>query len=179
MCTGESGEWLTTAGSLIPYLLSTTTPLLYQRYINAFWWYGEAATQEEVPHLRVISFCNALEAFLATKQTDISDQVARRAGQLLSLGDDGEQWDMRIKQLYDLRSSLVHGRITAFDETVSTQIGWGTKIVRDALMAGLSWTLYLAQNQRPETLEGIHARLEHDLPRYCRGEFRTAPDASK
>lgn len=176
--TGKPGAWLATAGSLIPYLLSPTTPLLYQRYINALWWYGEAAAQEEVPHLRIISFCNALEAFLATKEADIGDQVSRRAGQLLMLSDDGENWEVRIKRLYDLRSSLVHGRIPAFDNTVATQIGWGSRIVRGALMEGLSWTLYLAQNQSPKTLAELHARLEHDLPRYCAGVFRDAPQTS-
>lgn len=34
---------------------------------------------------------------------------SKRSGQLLTLRDEDERWEVHIKQLYDLRSSLVHG----------------------------------------------------------------------
>lgn len=177
---GDVGDWLALAGSLIPHLVSgAEVPLLYQRYANALWWYGEGITREDVPYLRIVSFCNALEAFLGTRNDGIGEQVASRASRLLRvLYQDSENWKERIKKLYDLRSGLVHGRIPAFDDEVSLQVGWAAKIVRGTLIQGLEWTLYLAQNDRPDSVEKIDSRLEVDLPRYCSGDLQMGSSAA-
>lgn len=174
--SGKIGSWLVTAASLIPYLISgEAVPILYQRYINALWWYGEALAQEDVPYLKIISLSNALEAFLGTTEGDrkksISSQISKRAAFLLTLHDGKEDWVRRVKQFYKVRSDLVHGRTPAFESSVKNQIGWGTRIVSQTLMQGLSWTLFLAKHPRPETVKEIHTRFERDLPQYASGDF--------
>lgn len=172
--SGEGGRWISTAGSLIPHLFSGgPIPLLYQRFLNALWWYGEALVQEDVPCLKVISLTNALEAFLGTTEGDprktICPQISKRAALLLLIQDKNEE--KRIRELYGMRSALVHGRIPAFDQRVLNQIRWGTRIARGSLMEGLAWTLYLAQNTPPKTILEIDARFEGDLPLFSRGNI--------
>ncbi|MGP0592433.1 hypothetical protein ACTRXD_07810 [Nitrospira sp. T9] len=176
LTSGEGGRWISTAGSLIPHLYSGgSIPLLYQRFINALWWYGEALVQEDVPCLKVISLTNSLEAFLGTTEGDpqklICSQISKRAALLLSIHNKNENWEKRIRELYGMRSALVHGRIPAFDQRVLKQIGWGTRIAHGSLMEGLSWTLYLAQNTPPKTIQEIDDRFEIDLPLFVRGNF--------
>jgi hypothetical protein len=168
------GQWLMLAGSLIPHLISGgKVPLLYQRFANALWWYGEAVAREGVPYLRVVSFCNALEAFLGTRKEKIAEQVSDRASKLLTLLHQGDQeWREKIKKLYDLRSGLVHGRIAAFDDEVELQVGRGFKIVQGTLLQGLAWMQCQAQPSPPDTVDDIQASYERLFGPYCRGELR-------
>jgi len=170
-CEGDGGEWLAMAGSLIPFLVSgEPVPLLYQRLINALWWYGEALSID-VPYLKVTSLANALEAFLATEKENIAAQISERGKLLMSSEEENEDWGARIKQFYDIRSALVHGRIPAFDQDVSSQIGWGTRIVNRVLLDGLSWTRYLADKKAFNDINKIHSYFEGDLERFCAGEL--------
>lgn len=116
---------------------------------------------------------NALEAFLGTTEDatnkSISSQIRERAALLLSVLDEKEDWEKRVKQFYDMRSDLVHGQIPAFDKKVHNQMSWGCKIVHGTLMEALSWTLYLSQNNRPNTIQEIDKRFNEDLPAFSRG----------
>lgn len=168
---GEGGQWLAMAGGLITFLISgAPVPFLYQRLINALWWYGEALSVD-VPYLKVTSLANALEAFLATKTDDIAAQISARGSLFMRIEGTDENWKARIKKFYDMRSDLVHGRLPAFDKEVSTQIGWGTRITSRVLLDGLSWTRYLADHEAND-LDSIHNHFENELERFCNDEFR-------
>lgn len=168
MC-GDAAAWLSTAGDLIPKLLSgEEVPLLYQRYISALWWYGEAMVQEDVPYLKVVSLSNALEAFLKTSKYKISSQISKRATLFLSMQNSTEDWESLVTEFYTVRSDVVHGQTPAFDKSVYKQINRGSSIVHQTLREGLYWNLYLAKNEPPKIIEEIHQRFENDLPQYCR-----------
>lgn len=178
---GEGADWVATAGSLIDFLFrQSKLPLLYQRYLNALWWYGESLSQEEVPFLRVLSLTNSLEAILNTIEgkndsRSISDEVAIRTSLLLDIPNEKIDWKKLTKKLYDIRSDLTHGRTPAFEESLTAEINQGTRIVHRVLMETLSWTLFLAINGAPKTLSEIDKRFEEDLERFCKGEFSNAP----
>lgn len=168
---GEGGQWFSMAGSLIPFLISgEPVPLLYQRYINALWWYGEAFSID-VPYLKVTSLANALESLLATKKDNISEQVSIRACHLMKIAEPKESWELRIKKFYDMRSALVHGRIAAFDPQVSSQIRYGEIITKRVLLEGMSWTRYLADRKAFNNIDDIHSIFEKELERFCVGPF--------
>lgn len=170
---GEGGKWVAMLGGLIPFLVSgEPVPLLYQRLINALWWYGEALSVD-VPYLKVTSLANALESFLATKKEDIASQISIRGGLLMSIEDEGkgEDWEGRIKKFYDMRSALVHGRISAFDQEVSSQIGWGVRITNRVLLEGISWTRYLADQKAFDDTNHIHGFFERELEKFCDADF--------
>ena len=162
----ESGQWVQIAGSLIHIMQSgTNVPLLYQRLIDALWWYGEAVC-EPLPNVKVIRYANALEVFLGTSAQDISHQLALRASYLCS--DDvlaeGTEWYDKVKRFYDARSRLVHGRLSPMDLEIDEYVALGEQLTSKVLMEGLSWTMYLAhQNHRMGERE-IARHFEQHLP---------------
>lgn len=168
---GEGGHWFSMAGSLIPFLISgEPVPLLYQRLINALWWYGEAFSID-VPYLKITSLANALESFLATKKDNISEQVSKRACFLMKIEAPQENWEPRIKKFYDMRSALVHGRIAAFDPQVSSQIRYGEQITKRVLLEGMFWTRYLADRKAFDNIDHIHNYFEKELESFCAGQI--------
>ncbi|MBK9131263.1 MAG: hypothetical protein IPM20_06445 [Gammaproteobacteria bacterium] len=170
----KENYWLKLAGALIPFLSSAApVPLLYQRYINALWWYGEAMVSKP-PYLRIISLSNALEAFLCTSSRgkDIVKQISARANAFLQYGETDIDWVKETKEFYDLRSDLVHGRIPAFDKKVQQKIERGIEIVQRVLIDGLIWTKYLdSQEGCRDSLPRIHEEFESNLVRLYSGEL--------
>lgn len=162
----ESEGWIHTAGSLISFIQSgISVPLLYQRLIDALWWYGEAVS-EPLPHAKVIRYANALEVFLGTSSKDISHQLALRASYLCSKDviSEGSEWYDKTKKFYDARSRLVHGRMSPMDPEIDEYVSLGESISSKVLMDGLSWTLYLShQNHRMGEKE-IARYFEQRLP---------------
>lgn len=158
------------AGSLIPFFLSSNeVPLLYQRYINALWWFGEAV-YVDLPYLKVTALANCLESFLRTTDKGITKQISNRASLLMKLEDDQKNWEVEIKRFYKMRSDLVHGRIAPFDPKVDNQANIGLQVAQNMLRNGLAWTHYLSY--KPECLNSlgaIEALYQRDFKNFCDG----------
>lgn len=164
-----TGEYLHLLGELVsPFLSPNPVPELYQRYVNALWWYGEAL-QLDMLYLRVTALANALEAFLGTSPDKISEQIAARGALFLRIHDATVDWYAKIKKFYDTRSDLVHGRIPAFSDEVHTQIDVGLIMVQRILIEGLSWTHETAHRDFPKDLDQIHNNFEKYLRQYSEG----------
>lgn len=180
-CLGGEGErWITLAGCLIPFLVSgEPIPPLYQRYLNALWWYGEALLTT-VPYLKIIALSNALEAFLSTteKNGKIVSQVSTRAQKFLTINTPHENWGQKISKFYDMRSALVHGRTAAFDRKVSKQISIGIMMTRDILMQGLSWTEYAFYKGCRNDMKKLDQLFESDLISFSDGTLKSIKSIS-
>jgi hypothetical protein len=176
---GERGAWFASLGSLIHVFLDgKPIPLLYQRFLNAMWWYSEAMTSP-MPYIKVVALSNALEAFLSTTEksdyiakddkmaSGISAQIAERVALLIKAHGDYD-WKEKTKAFYSARSDLVHGNVPIFDSDVNKQVGIGFRIVQLTLLEGIGWTMYCA-HKKPTNLKMIHDLFENDLPKLAEG----------
>ncbi len=165
--SGDSSEqWLRTAGSLIPYIQAgKDLPLLYQRLIDALWWYGEAVS-EPLPNAKVTRYANALEVFLGTSSMDIAHQISVRIAYLCAddVVSDSAEWFDKAKRFYDARSRLVHGRLSPMHPDIDDFVSLGERITSKTLKAGLDWTLRLSLINHQMNEREIEQRFREDLP---------------
>lgn len=163
---GSTERWLCAAGSLIPYIQAgKDLPLLYQRLIDALWWYGEAVS-EPLPHAKVIRYANALEVFLGTSSVDIAHQISVRVAYLCAedVVSESADWFDKAKRFYDARSRLVHGRLSPMHPEIDEFVSLGEKIASRTLKAGLDWTLRLSLINYQMNEREIERRFREDLP---------------
>ena len=90
--------------------LSTPTPLA-QRFLDALYWYGEAV-RDTSQAARAIKYVTAMERVLTTKkEEDVLETFSQRGASLSFQPEDDDYSELkkRFKDIYDLRSRLVHG----------------------------------------------------------------------
>ena len=169
--SGKSGDWIRLAGSLIDYLKSgQEIPLIYQRLIDALWWYGDAVS-EPFSHVRIIKYSNALEAFLCTSNVDISHQLSVRHAYLCSRNihlEGVERFD-QIKRFYDARSAIVHGRRSPLDSHFDNVSYLGERLASETLLDGLDWTYFLALQNVGMNEKEIGYFFDNELPNFAYG----------
>lgn len=116
-------ERLAGAGRAIEMLtkLERDKPLC-QRLLDAITWFGQAVTEQQ-PAAKVVKFVNGIERVTQCGKSDkVTETVCERAAALAFdyHSGDREHWLARMKDLYDVRSRLVHGSMSPFDvEAVS------------------------------------------------------------
>ena len=139
--TGSDGErWLAPlAGSLWTLVNRQELPLFADRFIDACGWYGDAA-REPSPAAAAVKFVTAMERLLWTGETGsgITKRVSER---LAALCFSVHTWNFAqveaaVRDAYDLRSALLHGRISKSDPDVGRRLQLCERYARELL---LSW----------------------------------------
>jgi hypothetical protein len=91
------------------------------RLDRSFYFLQNARSAREVP-MKITNYCISLETLLATRRTEISDQLCERIVLLMK-----EDYTSLIKKAYNVRSHLVHGdtlarRLHSKDEQIKLSV---------------------------------------------------------
>jgi hypothetical protein len=115
-------------------------PLCY-RFLDALSWFGQAV-RETSDAARFVKFITAIERIVITNEDDRTETVKKRAAALCWEPDSERklyQLSERIGELYALRSKLVHGDISPFDERIGVELYGCEAVARRVLLRGLSF----------------------------------------
>lgn len=136
----ESAALTGPVGVALTAVLERRNPeLLADRFLDACGWYGDAA-REPSPAAAAVKFVTAMERLLWTgEDRGVTQRIADRAAALcFSI----ETWDLHqqmaeIKDAYDLRSALLHGRISKADPVVQKRVRRCERAARELLLTWL------------------------------------------
>ncbi len=107
------------------------------RFLDAAQWFGEAV-REKSASTSVIKFATALERMLMTdEKEDITSVLAGRLSALCfrpTIPGDREHWRIKTRQLYTLRSKLVHGSLSPSDKQLMAVAPLGAELAEHALL---------------------------------------------
>lgn len=112
---------MTQLGDIISTItLSAEESSLEHRILNALHWFG-AGCQDDIPGAKIIKFVTSMESLvLLGNEENLTKKVVERAAALIfhDAKNDLEYWVACIDKIYDCRSKLVHGDISAYDQRV-------------------------------------------------------------
>lgn len=127
-------------GVALTAVLERRTPeLLADRFLDACGWYGDAS-RELIPAAAAVKFVTAMERLLWTGEgRGVTQRIADRAAALCF---SVETWDLpeqtaQIKDAYDLRSALLHGRISKSSSDVPKRLQRCERAARELLLTWL------------------------------------------
>jgi hypothetical protein len=134
--------------------------LLGQRFLEACSWYGDAAREPSVP-ARVVKYITAIERLLCTDERyGVTRRVSERGAALTFNALSWDFWKVveEMEQAYELRSSVLHGRVSPFSEEITKQAGLCERLSRDLL---LSWSERFAEGFQAEcTIDALRNYLD-------------------
>lgn len=111
-----------------------------ERYLDAAIWFGEAVRDETLSS-RAVKYVTAIERIVTAGKTEAIEQtVATRTADLLFNPDDPDSWEenrQKVMQAYQLRSQLVHGSISPYDEGVASGVSLCGDLAEELLIATL------------------------------------------
>jgi hypothetical protein len=86
---------------------------LSRRFLDALQWFGEAC-RDDSPATRTVKYVTAIERLLMTDEhDDVTSIVAERLAVLcFNVDNPRDAWKKKTKEVYNLRSRLVHGSIS-------------------------------------------------------------------
>ncbi len=109
-----------------------------RRLVDAASWYGQAV-REEFDAARIVKAVTALERLLMTEDVaDIASTLSARGAALAwrpTSRFDFDEWKGRLKKAYGLRSQLVHGSLSPFDQEVHLRSDWCVWLSQEVLRA--------------------------------------------
>ncbi len=83
-----------------------------QRIWTALYWFGESLSERELNPL-IIKYATCLEALFNSREGGISEQISEFAAHVIGTStEDRMEVYQKVKELYSLRSSSVHGGST-------------------------------------------------------------------
>lgn len=100
---------------------NNSNELLADRLLDAFYWFGDAS-RDTNKNAQVVKLVTAIERLVTIKKTDknetITENFSLRTSCLVSIfsGEIGK-WSYQAKSMYKLRSDLVHGSRSIFNNT--------------------------------------------------------------
>ena len=76
---------------------------------------------------------------MTDEKQDVSKLVSDRNSGLccVSNSDDRSKWKQDVKDVYDMRSQLLHGSISPFDEKINSVMGRAAKLGEEAIIQAL------------------------------------------
>lgn len=123
-------------------------PPLCTRFIDALSWYGDAVS-EQSHAAKIIKFVSSIERITGTgiekddagKERGVTEIVTNRSSILYSIATDEPLADsfMKVSNIYECRSNLVHGSLSPFDESCVSYAHKASEISRMVLLAGLDF----------------------------------------
>ena len=110
-----------------------------RRVLDAAQWFGEAA-RDSSEATRVVKYVTALERMLMTEERDdISSTISLRLASLsFENKADFERWVKRTRDVYDLRSRLVHGSISPASPDVRRGVALAARMSEAGVINTLS-----------------------------------------
>lgn len=150
--------YLVNAGPVIErYLKPEKKNELYDRWLNALYWYGQAVSEDR-PAEQLVKYVAALECLTVTPldgKDNVTDIVTRRTAILLAGACNGnfDAIYANARKLYSKRSDLMHGRISPIKKDISSIVSLAHKIVPDVLLVTLELFLCLDMNGRNSSKE--------------------------
>jgi hypothetical protein len=113
---------------------------LSRRFLDAATWFGEAV-RDKSPAAKIVRYVTALERMVMTEEhDDIASTLSKRAAAVCSV-DALQVFDKlstELKQLYHLRSKLVHGSISPHSDAVMAGVRSGAELARETLLSTLN-----------------------------------------
>lgn len=125
-----------TSGNEIP----DPTPLA-QRFLDGLAWYGEAV-RDPFQASRLVKYVTAMERILTTKNEENLVEVFSRRGAALVCSPEEDNLDKlqkRFKEIYDLRSCLVHGSRSPHESGLGKSLRKAEELTRDVLFRSLEF----------------------------------------
>jgi hypothetical protein len=110
-----------------------------QRFLDAAAWYGEAV-RDPFSASRLVKYVTAIERILSTKNEDkLADTLAARGSAIVMAieEEDRETLRQRFKDVYDLRSRLVHGARSPLDAGLGHGLYEAERLTRSVLFSSL------------------------------------------
>ncbi|WP_144435411.1 HEPN domain-containing protein [Roseovarius atlanticus] len=110
-----------------------------RRILDAAQWFGDASRDEQ-PSNRIIKFVTALERMVMTDEKQdatrlVSDRVSALCCSLEA--NDRAKWKQEVKDVYDLRSRLLHGSMSPFDRSVNSMMGKAANLGEESIIQAL------------------------------------------
>ena len=137
---------------------------LCQRLLDAITWFGQAVTEQQ-PAAKIVKFVNGIERVTQCGKSDkVTETVCERAAALAfdyHCGDR-EHWLGRMKDLYDVRSRLVHGSMSPFDPDAARATQKAEELATRILCRAIDYFIHLGLDAAicsPERLEDQFQRL--------------------
>jgi len=158
-------ERLAGAGRTIEMLIKMERDKpLCQRLLDAITWFGQAVTEQQ-PAPKIVKFVNGIERVTQCIKSDkVTETVCERAAALAFdyCCGDREHWLGRVKDLYDVRSRLVHGSMSPFDPDADRATREAEELATRILCRAIDFFMHLgleASTWSPERLDEQFQRL--------------------
>ncbi len=137
------------AGNMLHHLIKFIhPPPLVIRFISSLTWYGDAVSETSSAS-KVIKFVSAIEGVTGTgiekdeqgNEFGVTDIVVRRSSLLYSLATrlPIDKSKRKIGDIYEVRSNLVHGSLSPFDDSCVTAAIESEEVSRMVLLSGLDF----------------------------------------
>lgn len=98
---------------------------LAARYLECARWFGEAV-RDDAPFSKIVKYITAIErGVVAGSRSSLKTTVATRVSDLLYTTLEGVSWHQTfedVRNAYRLRSDLVHGTVSPFDDSVKAGV---------------------------------------------------------
>jgi len=153
---------LDAVGVAVSTVLNRTDPeFVAARYLDAVAWYADAVTERAKP-AAIVKYLTAMERLLWTGETG-SGITRRLSDRTAALCFSTEIWNFQelsdeVRRAYDLRSGIVHGRLSASNPEILKSHRLCKKVARDLLITWLS--RYGEGFATPTTIEKAKAHFD-------------------
>lgn len=118
----------------------TDAEFVAARYLDAVAWYSDAVREKSLP-AAIVKYLTAMERLLWTgeKGPGVTRRLAERTAALCFSTDswDYEQLAAEVREAYELRSGIVHGRLSASDPKVIQNHRLCERVAHDLLVTWL------------------------------------------
>ena len=127
-------------------------PPLCTRFIDALSWYGDAVSERSYA-AKIVKFVTSIERITGTgiekdddgRERTVTEIVTNRSSILHSIttGETPSESKLKVSDIYECRSNLVHGSLSPFDESCVAYAHKAGDISRMVLLAGLDYFSWL------------------------------------
>jgi hypothetical protein len=158
-------------GQLITSFLSGhNPPLIYQRLLNAIWWFGDAV-DEQSSSSQLIKYINAIEAIVITNNKETTDQFRKRtigilSGCLDTMFNDSSQFTKHLNKIYGERSNLVHGKRPPIDINIYEEITFAHEVASHVIHNAFYWSIFLAEKNVNMSLKSIGREFDNSMAEF-------------
>lgn len=139
-------------------------PPLCARFIDSLSWYGDAVSERSYA-AKIVKFMTSIERITGTgiekdddgRERGVTEIVTNRSSILYSIatGEDIEKSKLKVSDIYECRSNLVHGSLSPFDESCVAYSHKAADISRMVLLAGLDYCFSLGVDDPSNSLNQL------------------------
>jgi hypothetical protein len=139
---------------------------LIQRIIDGLFWFGQAVSERNIS-VKIIKYMAAIERITITEKSEnITKNVTQRMAILDHLATN-ERLDICYKkscQIYEVRSNLMHGSVSPFDEKLFEIKGYIHEMAKNIILLGINLfeikSHQFTKDIKPSDLEKVYQIIE-------------------